>query len=167
MSLRETGVLTVAELKEMGGFPSEERMRKGPVAVAECVEHIPCNPCETSCPFHAICVGEQIANLPVVDHGVCTGCATCVSACSGLAIFIMDKSYSDTLGKVSFPYEYVNSYKVGDKVKAANRAGQHVCDGTITRILLTKRSDRTPVITLEVPIDFVEEVRSIYREHSR
>ena len=54
MSLRETGILTTAELKEMGMFPSEERMRKGPVAIAECVEHIPCNPCETSCPFHAI-----------------------------------------------------------------------------------------------------------------
>ena len=37
MSLRETGILTTAELKEMGMFPSEERMRKGPVAIAECV----------------------------------------------------------------------------------------------------------------------------------
>ena len=115
MSLRETGILTTAELKEMGMFPSEERMRKGPVAIAECVEHIPCNPCETSCPFHAICVGDHISNLPNVDFGVCTGCCSCVSACSGLAIFIMDKSYSDTVGSVSFPYEYVTPYKVGEQ----------------------------------------------------
>ena len=153
MSLRETGILTTAELKEMGMFPSEERMRKGPVAIAECVEHIPCNPCETSCPFHAICVGDHISNLPNVD-------------CSGLAIFIMDKSYSDTVGSVSFPYEYVTPYKVGDQVKAADRSGKHVCDGVVKRIILTKKADRTPVVTLEVPIEFVEEVRSIYREHA-
>ena len=166
MSLRETGILTTAELKEMGMFPSEERMRKGPGAIAECVEHIPCNPCETSCPFHAICVGDHISNLPNVDFGVCTGCCSCVSACSGLAIFIMDKSYSDTVGSVSFPYEYVTPYKVGDQVKAADRSGKHVCDGVVKRIILTKKADRTPVVTLEVPIEFVEEVRSIYREHA-
>ena len=48
----------------------------------------------------------------------------------------------------------------------SDRSGKHVCDGVVKRIILTKKADRTPVVTLEVPIEFVEEVRSIYREHA-
>ncbi len=164
MGVKETGILTLEELRERGMYPSEERMKKGPVAVTECVEHIPCNPCETSCPFHAICVGENISNLPKLHEELCTGCGSCVAACSGLAIFVVDKSYSDKVGKVSFPYEYIHTYEKGDTVRAANRAGQYVCDGVITRILLTKKADHTPVVTLEVPLEYVDEVRSIFRE---
>ncbi|WP_330695157.1 (2Fe-2S)-binding protein [Anaerotignum sp.] len=164
MKLSETGILTKADLVEMGRYPSEERMKKGPVAVAECVQDIPCNPCETACPFKAIHIGENISNLPKIDVNKCNGCTTCVSACSGLAIFVLDKSYSDSYGKVTFPYEYNHSFKVDDIVKAANRGGKHVCEGKILKITNTQKADRTTVITLEVPIEYVDEVRSIYRD---
>ncbi|WP_305145006.1 (2Fe-2S)-binding protein [Anaerotignum propionicum] len=167
MKLKETGVLTTADLKEMGRYPSEERMKKGPVAVAECVQDIPCNPCETSCPFKAIHVGENISNLPNVNVDVCNGCTTCVAACSGLAIFVLDKSYSDSVGKVSFPYEYGHSFKVNDVVKAADRSGKNVCDGKILKITNTQKADKTTIITLEVPIEWVDEVRSIYRDRQQ
>lgn len=164
MKLSETGVLTKADLVKLGRYPSEERMKKGPVAVAECVQDIPCNPCETACPFKAIYVGENISNLPDLNINKCNGCCTCIAACSGLAIFVVDKSYSKEYGKVSFPYEYNHSFNVGDIIQAANRGGKDVCDGKITKILNTKKSDRTTVITLEVPIKYVDEVRSIYRD---
>lgn len=164
MKLSETGVLTKADLVEMGRYPSEERMKKGPVAVIECVQDIPCNPCETACAFKAIHIGENISALPVLSEDTCTGCTLCVAACSGLAIFVVDKSYSEEKGKVSFPYEYPHSYQVGDKVGAADRGGIKVCEGEILKIVNTKKSDRTTVITLEVPVAFVDDVRSIYRE---
>ena len=44
--------------------PPEERMAKGRVAVIECVQEIPCNPCENACRLGAITIGEQITNLP-------------------------------------------------------------------------------------------------------
>ena len=44
--VRYTGVRTKEELKNCPGVPSEARMRKGRVACVECVQEIPCNPCE-------------------------------------------------------------------------------------------------------------------------
>ena len=157
------GIVTKEELIAAGQYPSEARMKKGPVAVCECLQNIPCNPCETSCPAHAIHIGENISNLPELTEEKCIGCGSCVIACSGLAIFLLDKSYSDKVGSVSFPYEYLFSFKVGDKVKAADRSGKCVCEGTVKRILNTPKSDHTTVVTLEVPIELVDEVRSVYR----
>ena len=75
------GYPSMEEIRRANGYPSEERFAKGPVAVTECVQEIPCNPCEGACPFHAITVGEPITNCPHVDEDKCTGCCTCVSAC--------------------------------------------------------------------------------------
>ena len=38
---KSTGIIT----KEDIAIPSEERLKKGPVVIIECVENIPCNPC--------------------------------------------------------------------------------------------------------------------------
>ena len=60
----KTGFLTEEELKGSPGVPTDARRRKGPVATIECLEDIPCNPCESSCKYDAIIVGEDITNLP-------------------------------------------------------------------------------------------------------
>lgn len=162
MAVCHNGVLALDELKARNDFyPSEERMRKGPVAVAECVEEIPCNPCETACKFGGIRVGDPITNLPAVNVDVCTGCGLCVPHCSGMAIFILDKSYSDTVGSVAFPYEYQRVLDKGDVVDAVDRSGRTVCRGTVLKAVSPKLFDRTTVVTLEVPIEFVEAVRGV------
>lgn len=136
-------------------------MRKGPVAVAECVEEIPCNPCETACKFGGIRVGDPITSLPVVDADLCTGCGLCIPHCSGMAVFVLDKSYSDSAGSVAFPYEYPRPLNKGDVVDAVDRSGAVVCRGTVLKALAPKSFDRTTVVTLEVPIEFVEIVRGV------
>lgn len=90
--ITKVGFLNSAELKEAGRYPSEERLKKGPVAVIECCQNIPCNPCETACKFGAITVGDLITNLPVLDESKCVGCGVCLTKCPGLAIFVVDKS---------------------------------------------------------------------------
>lgn len=78
---------------------------------------------------------------------------------------MLDKSYSDKVGSVSFPYEYLHTFQKGDTVKAADRGGNYVCDGVVLRDVTTAKSDHTTVVTLEVPIEYVDEVRSVFREH--
>ena len=87
-SILKVGYPCMEELRKVPGFPSEERMRKGPVAVIECVQEIPCNPCQAACPKKAITIGENITHLPVLDQEVCIGCGICISRCPGLAIFV-------------------------------------------------------------------------------
>ena len=65
------GYPSMDEIKEANGWPDEERFAKGPVAVVECVQQIPCNPCESACPLHAIHIGEPITNTPQVDREKC------------------------------------------------------------------------------------------------
>lgn len=164
MALADKGYMDIAELKSAVAYPSEERMKKGAVAVAECIQQIPCNPCEAACKKGAIQLGSPITNLPIIAMETCNGCGLCVAQCPGLAIFVMDKSYSDTEGTVAFPNEYLPLPEVGQTVKAVNRSGKEICDARVVKVLNPKSFDRTPVVTIEVPIEYVEEARGISRK---
>lgn len=157
------GYPSFEEIKGENGWPTDERFAKGPVAVIECVQPIPCNPCESACPYGAISVGNPITNVPQMDLAKCIGCGLCVPACSGLAIFIVDKSLGDGRASVSFPFEYYPLPQKGDTVKAVGRDGAIICDATVLKVLETKKSDHTPVVTLEVPLEHADTVRSMQR----
>lgn len=164
MALLNEGYLTLEELKASIAYPTEERMAKGPVAIIECTQAIPCNPCEAACKFGAIEIGEPITNLPTLHDEKCTGCGMCIAHCSGLAIFVINKAYGDGKGTVSFPYEYMPLPEKGQKAKAVNRQGKVVCDGEIVDVKNPKAFDRTPVVTIAVPVEYTEEVRNIERK---
>lgn len=66
MSVEYDGYAHIDELLRPPGYPSEERFEEGPVAVIECLQEIPCNPCETACKAGAIEVGEPITKIPVL-----------------------------------------------------------------------------------------------------
>jgi Fe-S-cluster-containing hydrogenase component 2 len=100
--VKYSGRLSDAELA--GVMPPSERLVRGPVAVIECVQEIPCNPCEKACPFGAITVGEDITACPVIDRDKCRGCGLCISRCPGLAIFVVDASGDEAT--IMLPYEY-------------------------------------------------------------
>lgn len=165
MSLQECGYLTLEELKEkVASYPSEERMQQGPVAIIECVQQIPCNPCVAACRFGAIEIDGDITQLPMLHEEKCTGCGLCIAHCSGLAIFVINKAFGNGKGTVSFPYEYMPLPEKGQKVKAVNRKGEVVCDGEIVDVKDLKVYDRTPVVTVAVPVECTEEVRNIERK---
>lgn len=158
-----TGIPSPEELAACPGVPSEERMAKGRVAVIECVQEIPCNPCENACRLGAIIIGEQITNLPTLHEEKCTGCGMCVANCPGLAITIIDKTYSDTEAVIEFPFEYLPLPEVGDTVQAVSRAGEVVCDATVTSVRKIKAYAGTAVVGIAVPKQFADEVRSMKR----
>lgn len=151
------------EIKEANGWPDEERFAKGPVAVVECVQQIPCNPCESACPLHAIHIGEPITNTPQVDREKCIGCGMCVAACPGLAIFLVDKSYSETEATVSFPFEYDPLPEEGAEIDALSRAGEYVCKGRVIKVMNPKKNDHTPVVTIAIPKEHADTVRTMRR----
>lgn len=163
MSLIETGYLEYEELKTKQILPSPARYEKGPVAVIECVQEIPCNPCESSCRLGAIEIGDPITNLPYLVEEKCIGCGVCVSKCPGLAIVIVDKSYSETTATIAFPYEYYPTPSVGDIREAVNRKGDVLCSAKVVKVLNPETFDHTPVVTIEIPKDLADEVRSIKR----
>jgi len=158
-----TGIPSAEEIKACPGIPSEERMRQGRVAVVECVQEIPCNPCEAACKFGAIVVGEQITDLPILYSDKCTGCGLCVPGCPGLAIAIIDKSRDDGKAVVEFPFEYVPLPDKGDIVTGVSRAGEAICDAEVLSVKKGKAYGGTTVVGLLVPMEHIDEVRSMKR----
>ena len=147
----KTGFLSEEELRGGPGIPSEARRQKGAVAVLECLEDIPCNPCESICKFDAITVGEDITTPPLLTEDNCVGCRSCVPICPGQAIFLVDESLPDDRAAIEMPYEYRPLPQKGDMVMALDRAGQQIGDATVTAVKKTEKMDRTATVIIEVP----------------
>ncbi|MFW6040903.1 MAG: 4Fe-4S dicluster domain-containing protein [Thermoplasmatota archaeon] len=137
--------------------PSEERMKEGPVVIIECVENIPCDPCVAACSKDAISM-DEITDTPLVDFEECIGCALCVTECPGLAIFVVDCSYSEDKCKVTVPYEYLPVPEKGDKVIALDKWGEEVQEAKVTNV---RHSGKTYAITMEIDKKYVWEVRGL------
>ncbi len=155
--LSKTGAPTLDDLANV--TPSAARMAQGPVAVIECFQQIPCNPCSTSCPRGAISSFNDINDLPEIDHDRCNGCAICVANCPGLAIFVVDESHSETTAVVKIPYEFLPVPEVGQRVTAVDREGHAVGEARVLRVQNGKQQDRTLVVWLEVPKELAMTVR--------
>lgn len=157
----KTGFLSEEELKTGPGIPSEARRRKGAVAVLECLEDIPCNPCEASCKYDAITVGEDITTPPRLTEDNCVGCRSCVPICPGQAIFIVDESLPDNRATLELIYEYRPLPEKGENVIALDRAGQELGEAVVTAVKQTKKMDQTATVIIELPRDWSMTARAI------
>jgi len=158
-SYRRTGIVSVDELKKLGLLPPVERLKKGPVAIIECPEKIPCNICVDACPSKAISM-ESIIDTPKLDWNKCTGCGMCVVLCPGLAIFVVDLSKKDK-AYVTVPHEFLPEPKVGDEVILLGRDGKKLGKGKVVRVF---ERNKTFAVTVEVPPELAMEVRAIWVE---
>lgn len=159
-SSKTTGYLSEEELKSGPGIPSEARRRKGAVAVIECLEDIPCNPCESSCRVEAIEVGEDITNLPRLDEEKCVACQSCLPICPGQAIFMVDESLPEGKATVTMPYEFRPLPEEGEGVTALDRSGKELGEATVTVVRMTNRMDQTALVTIEIPGDWSMKARA-------
>ena len=146
----KTGVLSIRNLR----LPTDDHLKKG-VAIIECVQEIPCNPCVAICPVNAISM-ESINDLPKIDFNKCTGCKRCVGICPGLAIFVV--KIKDDKALITLPYEFLPVPKVGDIVTALDREGKLRGDAKVVKV---NREGKTIVITIEVSKNLAMEVRNI------
>ncbi|NLW17740.1 MAG: 4Fe-4S binding protein [Firmicutes bacterium] len=157
--LKSTGIPTPADLAQV--YPDKQRLERGPVAIIECFQSIPCNPCATACPRGAILPFADINDRPQLDAEKCNGCGLCVVNCPGLAIFVVDMAYSEKEALLKMPYEFLPLPQPGAVVTALNRAGQAVGTGTVIRVQSPPAFERTALIHLAVAKDLAHEVRNI------
>ncbi|MEA2054320.1 MAG: 4Fe-4S binding protein [Candidatus Thermoplasmatota archaeon] len=147
----KTGIIGLEDLQ----IPSEEHLKKG-IAITECVQEIPCNPCVDACPVDAISM-ETINALPVVDYDRCTGCGRCVGVCPGLAIFVVKTEGDKAL--ITLPYEFLHVPEKEEEVAALDREGKEAGMAVVKRVI--KKKDNTCVITIEVSKNLAMTVRNI------
>jgi len=146
----KTGILSMKELQ----VPSKKQLEKG-VAILECVQEIPCNPCVDSCPVHAISM-KDINAPPMNNFEKCIGCTKCVGVCPGLAIFVV--KIKDDKAWITLPYEFITVPKVGDRVQALDRSGRSRGKAIIKKIA---KQGKTTVVTIEVDSSLAMEIRNI------
>lgn len=157
MSIPADGIPTKKDLEKVMSSP--EAFDRGPVVMVECFQHIPCDPCAASCPSGAILPFQDINDLPEVDYDRCTGCGLCIASCPGLAIFVVDLTYSDTEALIKLPYELLPVPEKGQTVSGLDREGKKVADVRVKKVLNTK--NKTRVITIIVPRDLAMVIRNI------
>jgi len=153
------GIPTKEDLAKV--TPTEERLAKGPVSIIECFQKIPCNPCVKACNRGAITMPGTINDIPLLDDEKCNGCGLCISLCPGLAIFVVDKSYSDEYALVKLPFEYVPVPEKGQYACGLNRAGEELGWFEVERVTSGGKKNKTYTITLKVPQALAMEVRNI------
>jgi len=141
----------------------EELLKKssGKFALIDCPQKIPCNPCETACPFDAIHVGSPITNLPKLNLKKCTGCGNCVAACPGLAIVVIDMTFSETEAVIKLPYEFLPLPQKDQIVDALDKFGKPVCQAKVLEVRNLKIYNLTPVLSIAVPKNYVFDVRTV------
>lgn len=157
MTYKNDGILRESDLS----LPCEEILKKGKTVIIECVENIPCDPCETSCPKKAISVGANICNLPQIEYEKCSGCGLCVAICPGLAIFMLDYSISDTEADLTIPYEIFPYPEQGKEVILVDREGDDVGMGKVIKVSEFKIMNRRKIITVRIPRENASKVRHI------
>lgn len=147
----KTGILTKKDLR----LPNKEQLKKG-VAIIECIQEIPCNPCVDSCPTNAIKM-KDINALPEIDYDKCIGCAKCVGICPGLAIFVV-KILDNKKALVTLPYEFLPVPEKGEIVEGLNRKGEKIDDVKVKRVI---KKGKTMVITVETDERYAMDIRNI------
>ena len=157
--LLETGIPTNDDIQTIS--PPEERFAKGPVVIVECFQEIPCDPCVDACKLNAITKPKDINDLPQVDFNKCNGCGLCIAQCPGLAIFVVDKTHSETHAVVRIPYEFVPVPEKGQLACGLDRAGEERGWFEVVRVISGGAKNKTTTIWLAVPQELAMEIRSI------
>jgi len=154
------GYLADGELSHYPGVPTSERLNQELMPVIECIQNIPCNPCQDACPQGCIVIGSTITNLPAINQSAkCSGCGMCVVSCSGQAIFLVDVNYAPGYAAISLPYEFKPLPAVGTSGVALDRSGAILGEAEVISVRKTAVMDETAILTMKVPVQWAMSAR--------
>jgi sarcosine oxidase subunit alpha len=136
---------------------------QGVYPVFHCSQEIPCNPCTSICPQHAIRIeGEDIMGLPEFVGQQCDACEMCVSICPGLAVTLVDYRKSEDHAIVTIPYEFTaTSIKKGETVTVLDTEGSMLGNVEVTRVREAKATDRCVLVRVKAPRDIAGRIAGI------
>jgi len=167
-TLRRTGVPAEADLDGLkSALARPAGMVAGPMAVLECFQRIPCDPCASSCKRGAIAPFADINDLPAFDPEKCNGCGLCVARCPGLAIFVVDETFGPDEALIKLAYEFLPLPERDGVVAALDREGRPTGQARVVRVQRPKSKDESTVVWVAVPKSLAWVVRSIRVEEGR
>ncbi|HEX5679792.1 MAG TPA: FAD-dependent oxidoreductase [Desulfobacterales bacterium] len=130
--------------------PSKE---EGVFPVFHCFQEVPCNPCTSVCPQHAIHTeNDTITGLPYfTDSEDCTGCASCVAVCPGLSVTLVDYRKDPDHPLVILPYEvWREKVEVGQKVPVTDVDGAILGYYAVEKVKTRKKYPGTLMVHIRV-----------------
>ncbi|MGB9824693.1 MAG: FAD-dependent oxidoreductase [Candidatus Hydrothermia bacterium] len=131
-------------------------IKQGVYPVLNCVQEIPCNPCDTICPKGSIKIEGSILNPPKYLGG-CIGCEMCVAICPGLAITLVDFRKDEPV--VTIPFEFEEGVlNTGDIVDLTDRLGNVIGKGEVISFRYVEKVKNIPVKTRLVKIKVTPEI---------
>jgi Fe-S-cluster-containing hydrogenase component 2 len=157
--LAKTGIPTASNIESV--FPNQERLNKGAIAIIECFQRIPCDPCSKICKRGAILPFDDINDLPIINAENCNGCGLCIAKCPGSAIMVVNVTWSDDKAMIKLPYEFYPLPEVGQFVGALDREGKVVAQAEVVSVLNTEVLDKTPIVSIAVDKSMVKIVRNL------
>jgi NADPH-dependent 2,4-dienoyl-CoA reductase/sulfur reductase-like enzyme/Fe-S-cluster-containing hydrogenase component 2/bacterioferritin-associated ferredoxin len=130
--------------------PSKE---EGVFPVFHCYQEVPCNPCTSVCPQHAIRTeNDTITGLPYfIDKEECTGCASCVAVCPGLSVTLVDYRKDPEHPLVVLPYEvWREKVEIGRKVPVTDVEGAILGYYPVEKVKARKKYPGTLMVHIRV-----------------
>ncbi len=131
--------------------------------VFHCSQEIPCNPCTSVCPHHAIRIeGDDIMGLPEFVGETCDACEKCVAICPGLALTLVDFRKDPENPIVTIPYEFTKaSIAKGDIVTVLDTEGTLLGNVEVQRVRVDKYADRALLVRVKAPRAVAKKIAGI------
>ncbi len=141
-------------------IPEENR---GIFPVFHCSQEIPCNPCTSICPKHAIRIeGDEILGLPTFLEEECIACEQCVAICPGLAITLVDFRQGSEEAVVTIPYEFTRAkIKEGDVVTVLDTEGAVLGNVPVVKVREPKFADHALLVRVKAPAPLAKLIAGI------
>ncbi len=126
---------------------------EGIFPVFHCDQEVPCNPCTSVCPQHAIRTeNDTLTGLPYfIDTVDCTGCASCVAVCPGLSVTLVDYRKDPEHPRVTLAYEvWRDKVAEGQKVPVTDVEGAVLGYYPVERVKTRKKYPGTVLVQVRV-----------------